>query len=208
MSNRSRGGRGAGGRGDIDAGSARGDSQRGRGGRGRGFRNRGEGGRGGGSGGGGSYFQASPPAEVFGGGRFPRLDPDVTQLEDDFIRQQSAVGASVAKLSVNEDFPTRPAYGTRGTPITLWANYFTLQPAKNLLLYRYHVSILPEAKGRKLKRIFDLLIQEPALAYGATDFKTFLILRDKVEEIEFEIAYRSEFEDDPQPNTRPYRVKI
>ena len=114
----------------------------------------------------------------------------------------------MAKLSVNEDFPTRPAYGTRGTPITLWANYFTLQPAKNLVLYRYHVSILPEAKGRKLKRIFDLLIQEPALAHGATDFKTLLILRDKVEEIEFEIAYRSEFEDDPQPNTRPYRVKI
>jgi eukaryotic translation initiation factor 2C len=124
------------------------------------------------------------------------------------MRQKSALGAGVAKLSVNEDFPTRPAYGTRGKPITLWANYFNLEPAKNLVLYRYHVSVLPEAKGRKLKRIFDLLIQEPSLARSATDFKTFLILRNKVEEIEVDVAYRSEFEDDPQPNTRPYRVKI
>lgn len=142
------------------------------------------------------------------GGRSPLPDPYVTKLEDDFMRQKSALGAVVAKLSLNEDFPTRPAYGTRGKPITLRANYFNLEPAKNLVLYRYHVSVLPEAKGRKLKRIFDLLLQEPSLARAATDFKTFLILRNKVEEIEVDVAYRSEFEDDPEPKTRPYRVKI
>jgi eukaryotic translation initiation factor 2C len=124
------------------------------------------------------------------------------------MTQKSALGGSVARLSVNEDFPTRPAYGTRGKPITLWANYFNLQPAKNLVLYRYHVSVSPEAKGKKLKRIFDLLIHEPSLAGAVTDFKTLLILSKKVEEMVLEIAYRSEFEDDPQPNTRPYRVNI
>lgn len=124
------------------------------------------------------------------------------------MRQKSTLGASVAKLSINEDFPIRPAYGTKGTPVALWANYYNIQPDKDLVIYRYHVSVSPEAKGGKLKRIFELLIQEPALAHGATDFKTSLIFRNKVEDGEFQIAYRSEFEDAPPENTRPYRVRI
>jgi eukaryotic translation initiation factor 2C len=53
-----------------------------------------------------------------------------------------------------------------------------------------------------------LLIQEPTLACTATDFKTLLILRNKLEDMEVEIAYGSEFEDDIQPDTCLYPVKI
>jgi hypothetical protein len=63
-------------------------------------------------------------------------------------------------------------------------------------------------RGRKLKRVFELLIQEPALTGSVTDFKSLLVNQNKIEDMEIEVAYRSEFEDEPQPNARPYRVKI
>ena len=124
------------------------------------------------------------------------------------MKQQATIGRGISTLSFNDDFPTRPAYGTRGKPVVLWANYFEFTPAKGLVLYRYHVSVSPEAKGRKLKRVFELLLQEPVLTGSVTDFKSFLVNRNKIEDMEIEVAYRSEFEDDPQPNTRPYRIKI
>lgn len=114
----------------------------------------------------------------------------------------------MAGISVKEDFPTRPAYGTRGKPIVLWANYFDLTTTKGLSLYRYHLSVSPEAKGRKLKRLIELLIQDTRLIGSVTDFKSILVSRQKFADMEVEIAYRAEFEDDPQPNTNPYRISV
>jgi eukaryotic translation initiation factor 2C len=111
-------------------------------------------------------------------------------------------------VSLKGNFPPRPAYGTRGKQIVLWTNYFELTSAEGLVLYRYHVSLSPEARGRKLKRVFQLLIQESALTGSLTDFKSILVSRKKFEDIEIEVAYRTEFEDDPQPNSRPYRIHI
>lgn len=124
------------------------------------------------------------------------------------MKQQTTVGGGISTLTLKDDFPPRPAYGTRGKPVVLWANYFELTPARGLVLYRYHVSVTPEAKGRKLKRVFELLIQEAALVGSVTDFKSLLVNRNKFEDMEIEVPYRSDFEDDPQLNTRPYRVKI
>lgn len=114
----------------------------------------------------------------------------------------------MTSLSLGDEFPRRPAYGTRGKPVVLWANYFGLTLSEGLVLYRYHVSVSPEAKGRKLKRVFELLNQEPPLTGFVTDFKSLLIGNRKVDDMEIEVAYRAEFEDDPQPNTRPYRINI
>ncbi|OBT77828.1 hypothetical protein VF21_03237 [Pseudogymnoascus sp. 05NY08] len=176
---------------------------RGGGGRGGGDRGRGGGGRGGGRGG----FQAGP-AEVFGDGKFPPPNQNVTKTEDNYMAQKPTLTGSMAGMSVTADFPARPAYGTRGKPVVLWANYFELDAAKKLVIYRYHVAVSPEAKGRKLKRVIELLLEDPRLRNSATDFKAILVNRKKLPDVEVEVAYRSEFEDDPRPGDNPYRVKV
>ncbi|ELR02128.1 hypothetical protein GMDG_05287 [Pseudogymnoascus destructans 20631-21] len=177
---------------------------RGRGrGQGGGDRGRGGGGRGGGRGG----FQ-TVPAEVFGDGKFPPPNQNVTKTEDSYMAQKPTLTGSMAGMSVTADFPARPAYGTRGKPVVLWANYFELAAAKNLVIYRYHVAISPEAKGRKLKRVIELLLEDPRLKNSATDFKAILVSRKKLPDVEVEVTYRSEFEDDPKPDDKPYRVNI
>ncbi|KFZ01526.1 hypothetical protein V501_09952 [Pseudogymnoascus sp. VKM F-4519 (FW-2642)] len=201
-------GRGVGGRGGADhgrggGGRGGGDRDRGGGGRGGGDRGRGGGGRGGARGG----FQAGP-AEVFGDGKFPPPNQNVTKTEDSYMAQKPTLAGSMAGMSVTADFPARPAYGTRGKPVVLWANYFELAAAKNLIIYRYHVAVSPEAKGRKLKRVFELLLEDPRLKNSATDFKAILVSRKKLPDVELEVAYRSEFEDDAKPDDKPYRVKI
>ncbi|KFY31959.1 hypothetical protein V493_00653 [Pseudogymnoascus sp. VKM F-4281 (FW-2241)] len=173
------------------------------GGRGGGDRGRGGGGRGGGRGG----FQAGP-AEVFGDGKFPPPNQNVTKTEDSYMAQKPSLTGSMATMSMTADFPTRPAYGTKGKPVVLWANYFELAASKNLIIYRYHVAVSPEAKGRKLRRVFELLLEDPRLKDSATDFKAILVSRKKLADMEVEIPYRSEFEDDSKPDTSPYRVKV
>ncbi|KAI0839762.1 Piwi-domain-containing protein [Hypoxylon sp. FL0890] len=130
-----RGGRGGG---DYRGGRGGGDY---RGGRGRGdFR----GGRGGGRGGfGGPKFAGED--EVFKPNAAPRPDPDITRLEDKILSdlgmasKMSALKVSSGKGSkapTGERLPCRPAFGTRGTEVTLWANYFALG-VKTPSLYRY-----------------------------------------------------------------------
>ena len=132
----------------------------------------------------------------------------MTGLEDRIKEQSSALETRMRQISLVDQFPERPAYATRGRAVTLWANYFKLQPSSNLLLHRYHVNVKPEAKGRKLKRIFELLLEDPVMAGTATDFKQYLIMRNKIDDSKIELHYRAELEDDPQPNTTPYTVTI
>lgn len=201
---RGRGGGGGGGRGGDRGRGDRGRGDRGRGDRGRGGDFRGSSrGRGGGRGG----YQ-SQPAEVFNNENFPPPNTMVTDVENSFMSQKSMLSGSMAGMSVTEDFPERPAYGTKGKPVVLWANYFELTTSKNLSVYRYHLSVVPEAKGRKLKRIIELLLLDSRLKGCATDFKSILIGRKILPDTVVDIAYRSELEDDPQPNTKPYRVEI
>ncbi|KFY06774.1 hypothetical protein V492_07750 [Pseudogymnoascus sp. VKM F-4246] len=182
-----------------------GDRGRGGGDRGRGGGDRGRGGGGRGRGRGGSQ---AGPAEVFGNGRFPPPNQNVTKTEDNYMSQKATLTGSMASMSMTGDFPTRPAYGTKGKPVVLWANYFELQASSNLIIYRYHVAVSPEAKGRKLKRVIELLLEDPRLINCVTDFKAILVGRNKFPDIKTEIAYRAEFEDDPKPESSPYRVSV
>ncbi|KAI5865940.1 Piwi-domain-containing protein [Durotheca rogersii] len=139
-----RGGRGGGdyrgGRGGGDFRGGRGDFRGGRGD----FR----GGRGGRGGFGGGQFRDED--EVFKPNAAPQPDQKITQLEDKVLTdlgiasKMSSLQLSAkkvgAKQPVGDYLPCRPAYGTRGTEVILWANYFTLD-VKAPTLYKYAIEV-------------------------------------------------------------------
>ncbi|KAI1326725.1 ribonuclease H-like domain-containing protein [Xylariaceae sp. FL0255] len=153
---RGRGGRGRG-RGDYDGGGrGRGGSDN-RGGRGGGNvvfsgfqgQGRGRGGDGGGRGDRGGFRGGARGGgnvvEIYrlpGTNPVPKPDQQVTQLEDKLLKglvgDLSSTMARV-QLSPTKDvaknwFPCRPAYGTKGTPVTLWTNYYKVDVKGQMLL--------------------------------------------------------------------------
>ncbi|KAK4198626.1 ribonuclease H-like domain-containing protein [Triangularia verruculosa] len=148
-----RGGGGGGGRGGYGDQGGRGDFRGGfRGGRG-GFNDRGGrggggygGGRGGGGAGGGGPDIYTGPNNVI-----PPPNPNITALEDRIVQQQSSALSQLSKLSVNDEasfFPFRPAFGTGGAPVILWANYFELN-VNTASLFNYNVLVSPEESAEK-----------------------------------------------------------
>ncbi|KAL2197936.1 ribonuclease H-like domain-containing protein [Corynascus similis CBS 632.67] len=139
----SRGGRGGG---DFRGGRGRGEYRGGRGGGGD-FR----GGRGGGGRGGrGGYGGSGQDIFLGAGPSIPDPDVSVTELEDSWIKEhgihsQTGVGqlkSQIASLSLGTvSMPIRPAFGTGGNPVVLWANYFNLT-LKVDVLYRYDLRII------------------------------------------------------------------
>ncbi|KAL1394200.1 putative RNA interference and gene silencing protein [Phyllosticta capitalensis] len=203
-----RGGRGGGnprgrGRGGSDRGMSSGGARGGYGGRGGG----GPAGRGGGGGGPAQFFQVyTDPTNTN-----PRPAEQVTKTEDAI--QKSVTGTqSLSKLSLNDGTPpVRPGYGTRGTPVILWANFFELITKKDVPVYRYDILVAPEEKGKKHEQLVKLFLAELKLASTGivTDFKSTLILPEKLErdDITLDIMYRAEGQDEPLPNARQYKVR-
>ncbi|KAF5672919.1 putative argonaute like post-transcriptional silencing QDE-2 [Fusarium circinatum] len=158
----SRGGRG---RGDGFQGRGRGDGGRGdfRGGfsgprGGRGGYDRGRGGPRGGRGGRGGYGgQPEGPAVFTIGGSIPQPDGAIAKLEDEVVRSNIAsitqLTSNMGNLSMEDKqnlgkFPPRPAFGSKGTPVTLWANYYAIK-AQAPILYKYTMTvkeIVPEGQ--------------------------------------------------------------
>ncbi|EER22939.1 Piwi domain containing protein [Coccidioides posadasii C735 delta SOWgp] len=187
------GGRG-GGRGDSrGGGEARG---RGRGGRGRG----------------------RPHAEpqVFSPPVAPTLDLGTKTIEDKYNSKVREPGLEA--LSLDRQFPLRPGYGTRGRHVLLWANYFQLVAKQNTAFYRYNIEIkapgkCPEPKGKKVKRIIQLLLEDHLQEFRgriATDFKATLVCRDSLqfESQVFDVAYRADNEDTPPADPDVYQVRV
>ena len=86
-----------------------------------------------------------------GHARIPEPEKTITELEDAWIKQhgiqagESQLASKMAKLSVTDTadtfFPTRPQFGTGGTPIVLWANYFKMDTTvKSLFKYDLRVT--------------------------------------------------------------------
>ncbi len=84
-------------------------------------------------------------------GRIPEPEKKITELEDAWIKQHGVQGggsqlaSKMANLSVIDTadtfFPTRPQFGTGGTPIVLWANYFKMNTTvKSLFKYDLRVT--------------------------------------------------------------------
>ena len=153
----------------------------------------------------------------------PNPDPKVTEIEN---ATQSAL--NLGKLSLNNKFPQRPAFGTEGKPVTLWANYVQLVVDPKLVLYSYEIEVKPEAVGKKLVQIVRLLLDLPELAelrsHLVTNFKSTLISRMKLpvpkptegtkgtqpagERIIYSVPYRAEQEDEPKTNATTYKVEL
>lgn len=115
---------------------------------------------------------------------------------------------------MDEGFPVRPGFGTRGTPVTLWANYFELVPPKGLLLYRYDIAVAPAVVGKKLTQLVRLMLQTPELlplvSDIVSDYKSTLISRKRLDrdEIVLNIVYRAEGEDEPLERAQTYKVRV
>lgn len=97
------------------------------------------------------------------GGSIPQPDGAIAKLEDEVVKSNVT---SVAQLTSNmsnlsmEDkqnlgkFPPRPAFGSKGTPVTLWANYYAVK-TQAPVLYKYTMNvkeIVPEGEGEAKER--------------------------------------------------------
>ncbi|KAI0168998.1 Piwi-domain-containing protein [Hypoxylon sp. FL1284] len=90
-----------------------------------------------------------------------------------------------SKQPSDERIPHRPAYGTKGTEVILWANYFALT-VKTPSLYRYTLEVTrrsrvprgnnqqePEAKGTKRQAVIQSALNQVAKGIKyATEFKS------------------------------------
>ena len=108
--------------------------------------------------------------------------------------------------------PPRPGYGTRGTKVILYANYFEMVHNPALVLYRYNIEVSPTVAGKKLSQIVRLLLQDSFTELQkdlVTDFKSTLLSRTKLDiTSDFSITYRAEGEDEPRPGAKAYKVHV
>ncbi|CAG8976256.1 hypothetical protein HYALB_00009431 [Hymenoscyphus albidus] len=213
-----RGDRGGGGRGGGDRGGFRGGSDRGGGGyrgggdRGGGFRgDRGGGGyRGGGGGGRGGYSDEVSVFKHPSGAPATLVDAEATNVENKYMANTKGIMA-LGSASVKDHFPARPGYGTLGKAITVFANYFKVTVPKDMAVTRYNIEFLPEAKGRKLGRLFELLLEMPEFAGDiTTDMKSMVISKQALQIPDgwtTEIKYRADGEDEPLERASTYTVR-
>jgi hypothetical protein len=134
----------------------------------------------------------------------------VKDIENQYMQNSSGIGA-VGSLSVASQFPQRPGHGTQGKRIAVYANYFKLVTKPGLNLWRYNIEVKPEVKGRKLRRIFELLFERPEFAGVATDYKTMVISNARLnipDDARISIQYRGEGEDEPISNSPPHEVRV
>ncbi|KAI0426348.1 ribonuclease H-like domain-containing protein [Xylaria sp. FL1042] len=159
---------------------------------------------GGTGGGGGSGSQVFFPP-----GGPPAPNTQVTEIENSLIGGKMT---SLGGMSLNQALPRRPSYGTKGAQLVLWANYFTLESSKDLVLYQYDINVSPKAAGRKLGRIIHLFLHSPALnglqQDMVTDFRSTLITRLKMQGPAVELAYRAEGEDDARKDAPKYTIML
>lgn len=126
------------------------------------------------------------------------------------MQSSSGIGA-LGKLSLNAQFPPRPGHGTQGKKIAVYANFFRVQIDTNLNLMRYNVEVSPEAKGKKLKRVFELLLESPEFSGVVTEFKSMLVARNPLnipDGYTVTIPYRAEGEDEPLERAVTYTVRV
>lgn len=134
----------------------------------------------------------------------------------------SAGVPDIGRLQVGANFPRRPGFGTKGTNVVLWANYFEFVPPPNLVLYRYSITDVKDqggkaAAGKKLKQVINLILEQPPLQNIrndiVTDFKNIVISRteittDQLKELPRSIQYRAENEDEPRQLAPFYRYTL
>jgi hypothetical protein len=93
----------------------------------------------------------------------------------------------------------------------VYANYLKLQTAPQLSLTRYNVEVVPQAAGKKLKRIFQLLLEMPEFSGLATEYKSLLIAREPLDIPDgytVQIQYRADGQDEALERATTYQVRV
>lgn len=97
------------------------------------------------------------------GGSIPQPDGDIAKLEDEVVRSNvtsvAQLTSNMGKLTMEDKqnlgkFPPRPAFGNKGTPVTLWANYYAVK-TQAPALYKYTMTvkeIVPEGQEEAKER--------------------------------------------------------
>ncbi|KAK2767510.1 hypothetical protein FQN54_003667 [Arachnomyces sp. PD_36] len=155
---------------------------------------------------------------IFRPGQETPPDAKVKHIEDQTEKDAKAGMPKMSQLSIAARFPQRPAFGTKGKPVTLWANYMQLLPTGQQTLFRYNIELLGDGTGaapvgKKCGRLIDLLLEENFPDYRtkiATDFRSTLVSSVEVpfsEEL-YNVTYRAEGEDEPSARAKTYRARI
>lgn len=80
----------------------------------------------------------------------PQPDAAITKLEDEVVKNQNnsfaQLTSKMSKLGVEEKqnlgkLPPRPAFGNKGRPVTLWANYYQIDTKTPPTIYKYTISV-------------------------------------------------------------------
>ena len=130
--------------------------------------------------------------------------------ENAYMKNNTGIGA-LGNLAVSSQFPLRPGHGTMGKRIAVYANYFKLVTKPNLSLVRYNIDVSPEPRPRHLRRVLEILCEQPTFAGVATDFKSMIISSrplDIPDSYQVSIPFRGEGEDEPAPKAATYTVKV
>ncbi|KEY70180.1 hypothetical protein S7711_03401 [Stachybotrys chartarum IBT 7711] len=159
---------------------------------------------------------AGPEPQLYtpSSGRVPPINAVVTKAEDGMLDSAEDIANKTKLLKIEDKFPMRPGFGTRGIPVTLWANYVEMSTPKDLVLYSYSIEVQPTAAGRKLNQIVRLLLQVAPLSNSradiVSDFTSTLISRKNFsqEEIQVSVTYRGEGEDEPVTGATVYTVTV
>jgi hypothetical protein len=124
---------------------------------------------------------------------------------------QLSVGSSATSAVI---LPVRPAFGTKGSPVTLWANYFALRLKNAQPLFKYVLTVThvpaedatpkpnrgtKQAKGAKLEAIVKAALaklEKPGPI--ATEFKAQLISLKEVAVGSVQVQYRERGRDDTE----------
>lgn len=122
------------------------------------------------------------------------------------------------QLSVSSKFPHRPAFGTKGKAVTLWANFMQLVPTGQQTLFRYNVEFQKDEKGvepvgKKCGRLIDILLEENFAAVRnkiATDFRSTMVSSAEIpfSDEPYRVQYRLEGEEEAGEHAKTYRVRI
>ncbi|KKZ64799.1 hypothetical protein EMCG_09303 [[Emmonsia] crescens] len=126
---------------------------------------------------------------------------------------------ALKKTSKEAKLPQRPTFGSQGSKVILYANYFELTAKQDLSLYRYKIVLDPDERGRlpigrKAKQIIRLLIDQEFYEVSdkiVTDFKSTIISSVELEPLQslpYIVTYRAEDEPTPSANARMYTLSI
>ena len=147
----------------------------------------------------------------------PPYDDKAKAVESAYTQKIQSGMPDLSKLSVSERYPARPAYGVKGNPIQVWANYFALNPPKNLVLQRYGIAVADQQiaqQRRKKRQLIALALQQiPGYAQRqhqiATDYADKLITVGKIPELngfKCQVKYMEEDENQPKEKAKTYDI--